>query len=99
MSAASSGLTLAAREILICNRWVDSDSTVGGVVGQNLGAVTDTCWGVEATGQLDGIGDGQGDATGPDTDKMQGEATAQKMEGLDFERRGESWLTPTAVPH
>ena len=64
---------------------VDDGSAVGGVVEGNGATVTDMYWDEEATGQQDGIGDGQGDTTGLDTNEMQGEAAAENMETLDFE--------------
>ena len=74
---------------------VNGDSAVGGVVGENEETVTDTYWDVEATGQEDGIGEGQGDATGLDTDEMQGESATDTMSALDFE---ETWETTSGYP-
>ena len=74
---------------------VDGDSAVGGVVGESEEddtIVVDTYWDVEATGQQDGIGDGEGDTTGLDTDEMQGETAAENMEALDFEA---TWTVQT----
>ena len=63
---------------------VDGNSEVGGVVGENEATVTDTYWDVETTGEQEGIGDGEGDTTGLETDEMQGETAAENMDGLDF---------------
>lgn len=70
---------------------VEAD-VVGGLVGRNAGAVTESYWDIDATGQADSAGS----ATGLDTPQMTGEAAETNMTGFRF---GTVWETqPDAYP-
>ncbi|OVE82954.1 hypothetical protein B2G88_18355 [Natronolimnobius baerhuensis] len=71
---------------------VIGDDTIGGFVGEQDAVVSAGYWDTEATGQTDGVGDGESDrnVVGLSTDEMQGERAAENMNALDFE---ETWVT------
>jgi len=67
---------------------------VGGFVGDNQeGTIVESYWDTESSERDAGIGRGEGDVIGLETNEMQGEAAADTMTGLDFE---ETWVVVTS---
>ena len=72
---------------------VSSNAIVGGLIGINQegSSLLSTHWDTESTTQSSGVGKGAADgATGRTTDRMQGAAAEENMDGFDFQ---EIWRT------
>jgi len=67
---------------------------VGGVAGRTLddGEITNAYWDTGTTEKSVGVGSGDGDVTGLETERMRGETARQEMTALDFER---TWTVVT----
>jgi hypothetical protein len=73
---------------------------VGGVAGRNLddGKITNAYWDTETTERSVGVGSGDGDVTGLETEQMRGETAKQEMTALDFDRTWTVVTDPTDYP-
>lgn len=66
---------------------INSEGTIGGLVGNNEDTITDSYWDTESTNQLDSIGSNSGDATnltGLNTVEMTGSEAEDNMTTFDF---------------